>query len=227
MYGGPFDFNDNGRMDPFEASVGHHVIFDVFGTEGGSDDDAWTTSSRTKPKASSQRKSALDAWLNSSGDDGFNRATDSWSDVLESEYPWTSKPSAAGSWCGTIDDEDDDSEDPWAADDDEDEDLYFHTYVAGTKFDNHDVAWSHAEFTYGLEIDLVREPNNEYDPNAIAVYADGLHGGYVPADVASTLADLMDSGWEATASNVRISIDDDREGPYRVRLDIRAHNPYA
>jgi hypothetical protein len=50
----------------------------------------------------------LDAWLDSSDDDGFNRPTDSWNDVLESEYPWTSEPSAAGSWCDTIDDEDDD-----------------------------------------------------------------------------------------------------------------------
>jgi hypothetical protein len=41
-------------------------------------------------------------------------------------------------------------------------------------------------FAPGRRLALVREPENEHDPNAVAVYdaARRLHAGYVPADVA-------------------------------------------
>jgi hypothetical protein len=45
-------------------------------------------------------------------------------------------------------------------------------------------------FAPGRRLALVREPDNEHDPNAVAVWdADRrLQGGYVPADVAPELA---------------------------------------
>jgi hypothetical protein len=44
-------------------------------------------------------------------------------------------------------------------------------------------------FAPGARLALVREPENEHDPNAVAVYdaARSLQGGYVPADVAPLL----------------------------------------
>src|SRR5918912_1063423 len=44
-------------------------------------------------------------------------------------------------------------------------------------------------FAPGRRLALVREPDNEHDPNAVAVYDAGrrMHGGYVPADVAPSL----------------------------------------
>jgi hypothetical protein len=44
-------------------------------------------------------------------------------------------------------------------------------------------------FAPGARLALVREPDNEHDPNAVAVYdaAGTLQGGYVPADVAPSL----------------------------------------
>jgi len=44
-------------------------------------------------------------------------------------------------------------------------------------------------FAPGRRLALVQEPDNEHDPNAVAVYDAGrrLQGGYVPADVAPTL----------------------------------------
>jgi hypothetical protein len=44
-------------------------------------------------------------------------------------------------------------------------------------------------FTPGRRLALVREPENEHDPNAVAVFdADRrVQGGYVPADVAPSL----------------------------------------
>jgi HIRAN domain len=44
-------------------------------------------------------------------------------------------------------------------------------------------------FAPGRHLELVREPDNEHDPNAVAVYDAGrrLQAGYVPADVAPEL----------------------------------------
>jgi hypothetical protein len=44
-------------------------------------------------------------------------------------------------------------------------------------------------FAPGRRLALVREPDNQHDPNAVAVYdAEGrLHAGYVPAEVAPEL----------------------------------------
>jgi hypothetical protein len=44
-------------------------------------------------------------------------------------------------------------------------------------------------FAPGRRLALVREPENEHDPNAIGVWDVGrrLHGGYVPAEIAPSL----------------------------------------
>ena len=57
---------------------------------------------------------------------------------------------------------------------------HFHTYVAGIKH--------HKQAFYSLNLDrrehsleLIPEPENKHDPNAIKVIVDGQHIGYVPA----------------------------------------------
>lgn len=49
-----------------------------------------------------------------------------------------------------------------------------------------------------LKVDLVREPKNQFDPNAVKVilmeHTSGLHIGYLPRDIASMLAPQMDEG---------------------------------
>lgn len=47
---------------------------------------------------------------------------------------------------------------------------------------------------------LEREPDNRYDPNAIKVYAEGEHIGYIGKDLAKDLAKRMDSGAVVEAS---------------------------
>lgn len=42
-------------------------------------------------------------------------------------------------------------------------------------------------------IELVREPNNQYDANAIKVLADGKQIGYIGRDYASIIAPMMDN----------------------------------
>ena len=49
-----------------------------------------------------------------------------------------------------------------------------------------------------LKVDLVREPDNQFDPNAIKVilleHTPGLHIGYLSRDIAAKLAPQMDEG---------------------------------
>ena len=44
----------------------------------------------------------------------------------------------------------------------------------------------------GAEATLVREPSNPFDPNAIAVWIDGKHVGYIPKKQNVTLAAFID-----------------------------------
>ena len=54
--------------------------------------------------------------------------------------------------------------------------------------------------------DLVREPANSHDPNAIRVaYLGDIFMGYIPAPVAATLAPLMDQGQSFIAEFVQIN----------------------
>lgn len=41
---------------------------------------------------------------------------------------------------------------------------------------------------------LIREPNNEYDPNAIKVEANGKYIGYIPRGIAKDLVSKVDTG---------------------------------
>jgi len=57
---------------------------------------------------------------------------------------------------------------------------------------------------------LLREPDNKYDPNAIAVYESGRHVGYIPRDEASWIVSVMDAGeWTYACSYMRVSWWDD------------------
>jgi HIRAN domain len=51
----------------------------------------------------------------------------------------------------------------------------------------------------GSPLELRRDPGNEHDPNAIAVYAGGAQVGWVPRELAEELAPELDEGrpWSA------------------------------
>ncbi|HEY9084328.1 MAG TPA: helicase-related protein [Candidatus Tyrphobacter sp.] len=68
----------------------------------------------------------------------------------------------------------------------------FHSKIAGVSFEGRQdtIAGLHQ----GAALRLVREPHNEHDPNAIAVFYGDLQLGYVRAGVAKHLAPLIDAG---------------------------------
>lgn len=50
------------------------------------------------------------------------------------------------------------------------------------------------KYTFDVKADLVPEPDNEYDPNAIMVQANGLCIGHVPKGSTAHIRNLMESG---------------------------------
>ena len=75
-----------------------------------------------------------------------------------------------------------------------------------------------AAFTPGRRLALVPEPDNEHDPNAIAIFDEErqAQAGYVPAEVARNL----DSGdWQAVS--LREYVEDGRRAGLRVLLAPR------
>ncbi len=68
-------------------------------------------------------------------------------------------------------------------------------------------------------ITLVREPDNEFDANAIAVHLDGKKVGHIPAPQAKLLAPLLDAGQKVlniTRRNVTglvLTLEKDEAGP--------------
>ncbi len=67
-----------------------------------------------------------------------------------------------------------------------------HTNVAGVYYH------SPEEFADAIKekdtIELKREPNNEYDKFAIALYFQGIKIGFIPKDKNEVMANLMDAG---------------------------------
>ncbi len=55
-------------------------------------------------------------------------------------------------------------------------------------------------------VSLKREPNNEYDPNAIAVLVEGCQVGFLSGEDAQNIAVLMDSGVQFDAVVEQIGI---------------------
>lgn len=73
----------------------------------------------------------------------------------------------------------------------------------------------------GCDLTLKRDPKNPYDPNAIKVYADGEHIGYINRDLARDLAKSMDSGRTVEASIDEIT--GGKDGLYygcNIRIDL-------
>jgi hypothetical protein len=80
--------------------------------------------------------------------------------------------------------------------------------VAGVSFRPEAVA--DASFDPGRRLTLVREPGNEHDPDAIAVWNDdrSLQAGYVPREVAGELdgSEQVVSLWRAGDAGLRVLI---------------------
>jgi hypothetical protein len=124
--------------------------------------------------------------------------------------------------------EDDDVIDDDEEDDDKDfGEPYRFCYVAGISFHNINDIWD--ELCIGAKLALVRQPDNKYDKNAIAVaLADDYNPeepesfdfnlilGYIPRSENEELATMMDEGYQVGAEITELN----RHAPYNERLGI-------
>lgn len=93
------------------------------------------------------------------------------------------------------------------------------TKVVGISHDGREFAWESAIEEGTFQIDLIREPFNDYDENAVAVYINEEHGGFIPRDDAKKIARLMDSGWDARVVGKNVKRRTSKYGdPYYVVL---------
>lgn len=77
--------------------------------------------------------------------------------------------------------------------------LLLECYVAGTNF-RPDIAEIEPSLTVGAQFSLRREPRNEHDENAVAIYEkNGYHLGYIPKIKNEVLAHLLDAGKRLSA----------------------------
>ena len=82
--------------------------------------------------------------------------------------------------------------------------MIFHTKIAGVTFVDRQRTVSRlnrcGELDTGTELVLRREPNNQFDHNAIAVFTkSGEQLGYIPRDTAKSMALNMDRGQDYKA----------------------------
>ncbi len=64
-------------------------------------------------------------------------------------------------------------------------------YIAGVQFRT-GLKEVGANLSEGMELDLVPEPDNEYDPNAVAIHFSNTHLGYVPKKFSSEVTAILD-----------------------------------
>lgn len=104
--------------------------------------------------------------------------------------------------------------------------FYFECNLAGRQYHEANDVWN--KLKVGTKLCLVREKNNRYDPDAIAVgYLDVETGyiytlGYIPAKCNGALVSFMDMGWrdifECQIS--KISPDEHYENQIRITISI-------
>lgn len=71
--------------------------------------------------------------------------------------------------------------------------------IVGTHFRPSEAKQACNQLSEGDTVTLEREPDNKYDANAVAVYFDGHHIGYIPAANNTQLALALDDGEECVA----------------------------
>ena len=76
----------------------------------------------------------------------------------------------------------------------------------------------------GTDVVLVREPDNKFDPNAIMVWIDGQHVGYIPSKDAVALAQFIDQNGSELPIQRRIADDADTATTVVVTTIYRAIN---
>ena len=88
--------------------------------------------------------------------------------------------------------------------------------IAGFQFHRGEAVWD--SLSVGDAVRLVREPSNDNDPDAVAVFCCDEKLGYVPRAENSAVSQMLDRGENLAASISRMQVSDD---PWqRIRITI-------
>jgi hypothetical protein len=91
--------------------------------------------------------------------------------------------------------------------------------IAGFQFHEGEAIWP--ALTVGKELTLIREPDNEHDPDAVAIYLGNDKLGYVPRAENGVVANMLDRGETMDASICRLMLDEDPWQRVRFRVYLR------
>ncbi len=82
---------------------------------------------------------------------------------------------------------------------------FIHFSIAGFTFYDGPVAFKNLEI--GSQLKLIYEPENNYDPKAVAIYSEDFKLGYIPRSDNSFVSKLLEMGYENIFETVVQSID--------------------
>lgn len=101
--------------------------------------------------------------------------------------------------------------------------LYFmDCHLAGRKYHDADEVWT--ELKVGTSLKLVRDMDNRYDINAVAVVYDNGDEyllGYIPKEKNTTIAQLLEMGWTDIFSCTISKINEEAHSENQIQLTIR------
>ena len=90
--------------------------------------------------------------------------------------------------------------------------------IAGFQFHHGETVWE--SLRVGSRLELRREADNPHDPNAVALYFQGVQLGYVPRGENTTLAQMLDRGQRLAASVSGLKKSDDPWQRIRVTIEL-------
>ena len=70
-------------------------------------------------------------------------------------------------------------------------DWDYNIKIAGVKFRQSELGELYEEDWNEVLVNIKPEPTNKFDPNAIAIYANDIHIGYIPALIAPHINNLL------------------------------------
>lgn len=106
-------------------------------------------------------------------------------------------------------------------------DFLMTTVVVGTYYRSDEEKFQASLVSIGDVLSLKREKNNKYDENAVKVSTSNFHIGYIPADDAFELADVIDSGTKVITYAIDVPIDENYESEFQtehIRIAIYKKN---
>jgi hypothetical protein len=100
--------------------------------------------------------------------------------------------------------------------------FFMECHLAGRQYHDADLVWD--ELKVGTPLKLVRDMDNRYDENAVAVVYDNGEEfllGYIPAQHNETIAQLLEMGWTDIFSCRICKKNEEAHYENQIRLSVR------